>query len=267
MFKDFVEFVQDWYGTRSFIPWHAPQFGDQEKAYVCDAIDSTFVSSVSQYVDQFEQRLCEITGAGHAISVTNGTCAIHLALHSLQLDARHEVITQSLTFVATCNAIAYTGAQPVFVDVDVDTMGLSPDALLRFLESNVEIVDGFPMNRTTGKRIGACLPMHTFGHPARIREIVRICERWKIPVVEDAAESIGSQYEGQHCGTFSKLGTLSFNGNKIITTGGGGAILTDDETLAKRLKFLSTTAKSPHPWKYRHDELGFNYRMPGLNAP
>ena len=203
MFKDFVEFVQDWYGTRSFIPLHAPQFGDQEKAYVCDAIDSTFVSSVSQYVDQFEQRLCEITGAGHAISVTNGTCAIHLALHSLQLDARHEVITQSLTFVATCNAIAYTGAQPVFVDVDVDTMGLSPDALLRFLESNVEIVDGFPMNRTTGKRIGACLPMHTFGHPARIREIVRICERWKIPVVEDAAESIGSQYEGQHCGTFS----------------------------------------------------------------
>ncbi len=266
MYKDFVNFVREVYQSGDFIPLHGPVFAGNEKKYICDAIDTTFVSSVSEYVDQFEQKLCEFTGAGYAISVVNGTAAIHLALHSLGVGASDEVITQPLTFVATCNAIVYTGAQPIFVDVDWDTMGLSPDRLESFLESHGQIKAGVTFNRITGKRIAACLPMHTFGHPVRIHEIVKICEKWNIPVVEDAAESIGSTCLNQHCGTFTTIGVMSFNGNKIITTGGGGALLTDDGELAGKLKFLSTTAKNPHVWKYRHDELGFNYRMPGLNA-
>ncbi|NKB75845.1 MAG: LegC family aminotransferase [Gammaproteobacteria bacterium] len=266
MYSDFVDFVRELYQSEDFIPLHGPLFSGNEKQYVCDAIDTTFVSSVSEYVDQFERKLCEFTGAKHAVSVMNGTAAIHLALHALGVGASDEVITQPLTFVATCNAIVYTGAQPVFVDVDRDTMGLSPDQLDSFLQSNAEMKDDVAFNKITGKRIAACLPMHTFGHPVRIREIVRICDHWNIPVIEDAAESIGSTYQNQHCGTFTTLGVMSFNGNKIITTGGGGALLTDNEALAKKLKFLSTTAKTPHAWKYRHDELGFNYRMPGLNA-
>ena len=266
MYEDFVRFARNWYQTEAFIPLHAPVFTGNEKQYVCDAIDSTFVSSVSNYVDRFEEQLCVITGAKHAVSVTNGTAAIHLALHALGVGPEAEVITQSLTFVATCNAIVYAGAHPVFVDVDADTMAMSPESLAAYLEQHARIVDGQTINQQTGRSIGACLPMHTFGHPARIREIIGICDDWNIPVVEDAAESLGSQLDQRHCGRFGKVGALSFNGNKIVTSGGGGAILTDDEDMATRLKFLSTTAKQKHRWNFRHEELGFNYRMPGLNA-
>jgi len=261
-----VEFIQDIYKTKEFIPLHEPRFIGNEKKYLNDCIDSTFVSSVGKYVDKFEQEFASYVGSKYAIATVNGTSALHISLLLADVKAEDEVLTQPLTFIATCNAISYIGAKPVFVDVDLDTMGLSPKSLEEFLEKNCEVVNDKCINKTTNKIIKACVPMHTFGHPCRIDAIKEICDRWHIALVEDAAESLGSYYKGKHTGTFGKLGAFSFNGNKIITSGGGGAIVTDDAALAKRAKHLTTTAKVPHPYEYKHDEIGYNYRMPNLNA-
>ncbi len=249
------------------IPLHAPYFGGNEKAYVLDTIDSTFVSSVGAYVNTFEELMQGLTGAKYAIATTNGTTALHLALIVAGVQPGDEVLTQPLTFVATANAIKHAGASPVFVDVDQDTMGLSPAALQTFLKAHAVVDEsGVCINQTTGNKIAACLPMHTFGFPLRVDEIKTICDSYNIVLVEDAAESLGSWYKSRHTGTFGKLGTFSFNGNKTITCGGGGAIITNDETLAQKAKHLSTTAKQPHAWEFFHDEVAYNYRMPNLNA-
>lgn len=267
MYNDTISFIRKAFNTpEDFIPLHAPYFGGNEKKYLLDTIDSTFVSSVGAYVNRFEEMMAEITGAKYAIATTNGTSALHLAMVVAGVSAGDEVITQPLTFVATANAIAHCHATPVFVDVDKDTMGLSPDSLAAFLKEHVRIEDGTAINKTTGKRIVACVPMHTFGFPSRIEEIVTVCKEYGIPVIEDAAESLGSYIGEQHTGTFGTMGTFSFNGNKTVTCGGGGAIVTNDEELAKKAKHLSTTAKVPHSWEFVHDEVGFNYRMPNLNA-
>lgn len=267
MFDQVIKYIREVHkAPEGFVPLHAPYFGGNEKKYLSDTIDSTFVSSVGAYVNRFEEMMAEITGAKYAVATTNGTVALQLSLVVAGVQHGEEVITQPLTFVATANAIAHCNAVPVFVDVDKDTMGLSPDALEIFLKENAAIQDGVCMNKKTGKRIAACVPMHTFGFPARIDRIVEICDKWHIAVIEDAAESLGSYYNGQHTGTFGKLGTFSFNGNKTITCGGGGAIVTNDEALAKHAKHISTTAKIPHPWEFTHDEVGYNFRMPNLNA-
>ena len=231
-----------------------------------DAIDSTYVSSVGAYVDKFEEIVTEKSGAKYAIATSNGTSAIHIALLMAGVKPNDEVITQPLTFVATGNAISYANARCVFLDVDIDTMGLSPSKLKVFLEANAELREGVPYNKKTNSRLAACMPMHTFGFPCRIDEIVEICNEFNIPVVEDAAESLGSRYKGKYTGTFGKLGVYSFNGNKTITSGGGGVIITDDKKLAKLAKHITTTAKVSHKWEYDHDMIGYNYRMPNLNA-
>ncbi|WP_348653134.1 LegC family aminotransferase [uncultured Sulfurimonas sp.] len=264
--KNIVEFIQDIYNTKEFIPLHEPRFIGNEKKYLNDCIDSTFVSSVGAYVDSFEKEFAARVGSKYAIATVNGTAALHISLILADVNKDDEVITQPLTFIATCNAISYIGAKPIFVDVDLDTMGLSPDSLKSFLESNCEIVNNKCINKTTKKTIKACVPMHTFGHSCRIEEIKDICDAWSIALVEDAAESLGSYYNDKHTGTFGKVSAFSFNGNKIITSGGGGVIVTDDEVLAKRAKHLTTTAKVPHKWEYVHDEIAYNYRMPNLNA-
>lgn len=264
-FESTIAFIKSLYPNQDFVPLHAPTFGGNEKKYVMDTIDSTFVSSVGAYVDQFERMMEELTGAKRAIAVVNGTAALHVSLILAGVQRDDLVITQPLSFIATCNAISYVGATPAFVDVDPKRMGMSADALLAFLEK-VELVNDVPIHQPTGKRIGACVPMHTFGIPVEIDRIVAYCERLKIPVIEDAAESIGSYYKNKHTGTFGLLGTVSFNGNKTITCGGGGIILTNDEALGKMAKHLTTQAKVPHPWNYVHDHIGFNYRCPNLNA-
>lgn len=266
--KELVKYIRKLYNEPvEFIPLHAPVFNGNEKKYLNECIDSTFVSSVGIFVDRFEEMVAEFTGAKKAIVTVNGTNALHLALLSVGVEPNTEVITQPLTFIATANAISYTGAKPVFVDVDLDTMGMSPLALKIWLDENVKIdKDNQPINQLTKKQITAVVPMHTFGHPCRIDEIVGICNEYNIPVVEDAAESLGSSYKGKHTGNFGKIGVLSFNGNKTITTGGGGMLLTNDEELGKQLKHITTQAKIPHPWEYAHDFIGYNYRMPNLNA-
>jgi len=266
MFENVVEFIQKTYGTSDFIPLHEPRFVGNEKKYLNECIDSTFVSSVGQFVDKFEERIASYTGAKYAIVTSNGTSALHTALLLAGVERGDEVITQPLTFVATGNAINYCDAQPVFVDVDKDTMGLSPSALKSFLKSNTSVKDGKCINNQTGKVIKACVPMHTFGHPCRVDEIRDICDQNHIFLIEDAAESVGSLYKNQHTGTFGNVGIMSFNGNKIITAGGGGCIVTDDETLAIKAKHLTTTAKVPHKWNFYHDRVGYNYRLPNLNA-
>ena len=266
MHEKLVEFIQNIYNTKEFIPLHEPRFMGNEKKYLNDCIDSTFVSSVGKYVDKFEEEFAKKVGSKYAIATVNGTSALHIALILAGVSKDDEVITQPLTFIATCNAISYIGAKSIFVDVDLDTMGLSPDSLKSFLETNCEIKNNKCINKTTNKIIRACVPMHTFGHSCRISEIKEICDTWKISLVEDSAESLGSYYKGKHTGSFGKLGAFSFNGNKIITSGGGGVIVTDDENLAKKAKYLTTTAKIPHKWEYVHDEIGYNYRMPNLNA-
>lgn len=267
MFNNVIQYIREVFNTpEGFVPLHAPYFGGNEKKYLADTIDSTFVSSVGAYVNRFEEMMAEITGAKYAVATTNGTVALQLSLVVAGVQAGDEVITQPLTFVATANAIVHSNATPVFIDVDRDTMGMSPDALEQFLKENATIKDGQAYNKSTGKRIAACIPMHTFGFPARIDKLVEICERWHITLIEDAAESLGSYYNGLHTGTFGKLGTFSFNGNKTVTCGGGGAIVTNDEALAKHAKHISTTAKIPHAWEFVHDEIGYNFRMPNLNA-
>lgn len=266
MYKNIVDLIQELYQTKEFIPLHEPRFLGNEKKYLNDCIDSTFVSSVGKYVDMFEEQFAKKVGSKYAIATVNGTSALHISLILADVTQDDEVITQPLTFIATCNAISYIGAKPIFVDVDVDTMGLSPKALQEFLEFNCEVVDNKCINKTTNKTIKACVPMHTFGHSCKIKEIKAICDKWNIILVEDSAESLGSYYNNKHTGTFGQVGAFSFNGNKIITSGGGGVIVTDDETLAKKAKHLTTTAKIPHPFEYVHDRIGYNYRMPNINA-
>lgn len=267
MFNRFVEFVREIYRTNGDIPLHEPRFLGNEKKYLAECIDSTFVSSVGPFVSKFEKRIADYTGASYAVATVNGTAALHIALLVAGVKPDDEVITQPLTFVATANAIVYCGARPVFVDIDVDTLGLSPCHLREFIDNNVELRDdGCSYNVKTNRKISACVPMHTFGHPCRIDEIKRICDEYRIELIEDAAESLGSRYKSKHTGTFGKAGILSFNGNKIITTGGGGMIITDDESFAKKAKHLTTQAKIDHPWEYMHDEIGYNYRMPNINA-
>ena len=261
-----VDFIKQTFNTNEFIPLHEPRFNGNEKKYLNDCIDSTFVSSVGKYVDTFEKEFAKTVGSKYAIATVNGTAALHISLILADVKKDDEVITQPLTFIATCNAISYIGAKPIFLDVDLDTMGLSPDALKDFLEKKCEIVDNKCINKTTKKIIKACVPMHTFGHSCRIEEIKDICDTWNITLVEDAAESLGSYYKEKHTGTFGKVAAFSFNGNKIITSGGGGVIVTDDEVLAKRAKHITTTAKIPHPYEYVHDEIGYNYRLPNINA-
>lgn len=263
--KRFIEFAKETFG-HDFIPLHRPIFEGNERQYLVDCIDSNFVSSVGKQVTEFENEISNSVGVNYAIATVNGTAALHVALVLSGIDTGDEVITQALTFIATCNAISYCGAHPVFVDVDLDTMGMSPVALKSFLNTCVEMRAGRPFNKTSGRRISACVPMHSFGFPCRIEEISNICADWGIELIEDAAESLGSYVGSRHTGTFGSMGTISFNGNKIITTGGGGMLITDDPDLAKRAKHITTTAKVPHPYEFVHDEIGYNYRMPNVNA-
>lgn len=267
MYKQTVDFIKSQFPQQEFIPLHEPRFVGNERKYVIDAIDSTFVSSVGKYVDDFEKHIAEYTGAKYAVACVNGTAALHMAMIVAGVKQNDMVITQPLSFIATCNAISYIGASPVFVDVDLDTMGLSALKLKLYLEEFATIKpDGFSYHKTTNQKIAACVPMHTLGHPCRIDEIAELCNEYNIALIEDAAESIGSYYKNKHTGTFGLLGTFSFNGNKTITCGGGGAIVTNDESLAKKAKYLTTQAKVPHRWEFVHDEIGYNYRMPNLNA-
>lgn len=266
MLGHLVEFVREQYRTQEFIPLHAPVFNGNERQYVADTIESTFVSSVGTYVDRFEKDMAVYTRSASAVATVNGTAALHVALMLAGVQRGELVVTQPLTFIATCNAITYCGAEPVFVDVDRATLGLSPASLDSWLEENAALGDdGICRTRSGGRTIRACLPMHTFGHPADLDGLLSVCAKWNIALVEDAAESLGSQYKGRHTGTLGLLGTLSFNGNKIITTGGGGMILSGVE-LGRRAKHVTTTAKRPHPYEYVHDEIGYNYRLPNLNA-
>lgn len=266
-FDKVVSFIRKTYNKpEGFIALHEPVFIGNEKKYISECIDSTFVSSVGKFVDQFEEDMARFTGAKKAVVCVNGTNALHIALMLAGVRQHDEVITQPLSFIATANAISYCGAAMVFVDVDQDTMGLSPNALRIFLEENAELRSDGCYNKQTKKRIAAIVPMHTFGHPCRIDEISVLCKQYNIPLIEDAAESMGSYYKGQHTGTFGQSGILSFNGNKIITTGGGGMLLFNDELLAAKAKHITTQAKVPHPWEFAHDEIGYNYRMPNINA-
>jgi perosamine synthetase len=267
MYNQVVDFIKLQFRHQDFIPLHEPRFIGNERKYVMDAIDSTFVSSVGKYVDDFEKQIADYTGSKYAVACVNGTAALHMAMLVAGVKHNEIVITQPLSFIATCNAISYIGASPVFVDVDIDTMGLSALKFKMYLqEFALKKADGFSYHKNTNQKIVACVPMHTFGHPCRIDEIANICEEYNIVLIEDAAESIGSYYKSKHTGTFGLLGTFSFNGNKTITCGGGGAIITNDEALAKRAKYLTTQAKVPHRWEFVHDEIGYNYRMPNLNA-
>lgn len=266
-FAEIVRFIRNQYNkSEGFIALHEPLFIGNEKKYIGECIDSTFVSSVGKYVDRFEEDIASFTGAKKAVVCVNGTNGLHMALMLTGVKQDEEVITQPLTFIATANAISYCGAHPVFVDIDKDTLGLSPHALDFFLKQNVEIKADGCYNKITKRKITAVVPMHTFGHPCRIEEIADICKNYNIQLVEDAAESLGSYYKGKHTGNFGNIGVLSFNGNKIITTGGGGMLLFNDELLAQKAKHLTTQAKIPHAWEFVHDNIGYNYRMPNINA-
>lgn len=266
MLQKIVNFVHELYNTNDFVPLSVPKFIGNEKKYIDECIDTTFVSSVGKFVDRFEDDIAKYTGANKAVVCVSGTNALHMSLMLAGVERNDEVLTQALTFIATCNALSYIGAQPVFIDVDKSTMGLSPDAVREWLCKNAEIKDGQCFNKNSGRRIKACVPMHTFGHPVRIVELAQVCAEYSIELVEDAAESIGSKYKGKHTGTFGKVGAISFNGNKTITTGGGGMMLFQDEELGKFAKHITTQAKVPHRWEFRHDHIGYNYRMPNINA-
>jgi aminotransferase in exopolysaccharide biosynthesis len=266
VFDEAIDFIRSWYGTRGPIALHEPRFGARDRALVIDAIDSTFVSSVGAYVDRFEHDLGAYVRAGRAVATVNGTSALHVALRLAGVQPGDEVITQPLSFIATANAISYAQATPVFVDVDRETLGLCPRAAEQFLDAHAARTPSGCLDRRTGQRVSALVPMHTFGHPCHVDALVSLGERWGIPVVEDAAEALGSTRGGRACGTFGRVGIYSFNGNKTITCGGGGALVTDDEELGRRAKHLTTTAKVPHRWAFAHDEVGYNYRMPNLNA-
>ncbi|WP_114772723.1 LegC family aminotransferase [Vibrio cholerae] len=261
-----VEFVRDQYQTQEFIPLHVPTFAGNEKTYVMETIDSTFVSSVGKFVDEFERKMEAFTGSARAVATVNGTAALHAALYMAGVERGDLVITQALTFVATCNALYHMGAEPIFVDVSPVSLGLCPNAVNAFLEEHAEVTEAGCIHKQTGRRIKAVVPMHTFGHPVELDELMAVCLKWHITLVEDAAESLGSFYKGKHTGTLGEFGAVSFNGNKIITTGGGGMVLCGTEEAGRRTKHVTTTAKVPHPYEFFHDEPGFNYRMPNLNA-
>ena len=261
-----IEFVRDIYQTKDTIPLHAPQFSGNEQKYVAKAIESTFVSSSGHFVDEFERQLQAYTGSATAVATVNGTAALHTALYLAGVTRGDLVITQALTFVATCNALYHMGAEPVFVDISKVSLGLCPRALALFLNQYAQIVAGVCIHKHSQKPIRAVVPMHTFGHPVELDELLQVCNTWHLTLVEDAAESLGSFYKGIHTGTVGDFGALSFNGNKIITTGGGGMVLCSRAEDGKRAKHITTTAKVPHPYEFFHDEAGFNYRMPNLNA-
>lgn len=267
MNKRLVSFVRDIYQTNDFIPLHAPTFSGNEKAYVTDTIDSTFVSSVGKYVEKFEKQIEIYTGATKAVATVNGTAALHTALYMAGVKAGDLVITQALTFVATCNALYHMGAQPIFIDVSKVSLGLSPRATEEYLELNAKLnSDNECIHIKTGKKIKAIVPMHTFGHPVELDELLAVCMKWNLVLVEDAAESLGAFYKGKHTGTIGDFSAISFNGNKIITTGGGGMLLCRNLEAGNHARHITTTAKVPHPYEYFHDEPGFNYRLPNLNA-
>lgn len=265
-YKKTIDFIKFVYDNQQFIPLAVPKFIGNEKKYLEECINTTFVSSVGKFVDRFEEDIAKYTGAKKAVVCVSGTNALHMSLMLVGVERDDEVLTQALTFIATCNALSYIGAHPVFVDVDRSTMGLSPDAMKEWLVKNAEIRNGECFNKNTRRRVKACVPMHTFGHPVLIEAMATLCEEWHIELVEDAAESIGSKYKGKHTGTFGKVGVISFNGNKTITTGGGGMMLFQDEELGKLAKHITTQAKLPHRWEFKHDHIGYNYRMPNINA-
>ena len=265
-YNQITDFIHQLFRTEETVPLHAPLFIGNEKKYLEECIDTTFVSSVGKFVDRFEADMAAYTGARKAVVCVSGTNALHMAMMLAGVERDDEVLTQALTFIATCNAISYIGAHPVFIDVDMETLGLSPKAVKDWLVKNAEVKNGTCYNKHSGRRVKACVPMHTFGHPVKIDELVAVCEEWHLELVEDAAESIGSLYKGRHTGTFGKVGAISFNGNKTITTGGGGMLLFQDEELGKLAKHLTTQAKVPHRWAFVHDHIGYNYRMPNINA-
>jgi len=265
-FRHVIDFIKSYYDTNDFLMLHRPVFNGKEREYLIDTIDSNFVSSVGEYVNQFEQMVADYTGTKYAIAMVNGTSALHIALLAVGVESDTEVITQPFTFVATCNAIKYIKAEPLFVDINEKTLGLCPEKLESFLQENCDVVNDICINKLSKKRISACLPMHTFGHSVKIDKIVEVCKRYNIPVVEDSAEALGSYYKDKHTGSFGDIGIFSFNGNKIITTGGGGMIVTNNENMAKWCKHVTTTAKKPHKWEYVHDQIGYNYRLPNVNA-
>ena len=262
-----VAFVRELYGTNGPVPLHAPVFEGNERKYVGETIDSTFVSSVGAFVDRFEADVRDYTGSPAAVATVNGTAALQMALREAGVRAGDLVVTQALTFVATCNVLLQLGAAPVFLDVERVSLGLDPDAVAGWLADHAVLDDdGSCRDRATGVRIAAVVPMHTFGHPVRLDELAAVCARWRLPLVEDAAESLGSFYRGRHTGTVGELAALSFNGNKIVTTGGGGMVLARDEQVGRHLKHVTTTAKVRHAYEFVHDEPGFNLRLPNLNA-
>lgn len=264
--KSLFNFIRDHYQTDEFIPLHAPKFDQQEKTLLNECIDSTFVSSVGKFVGKFEELVANYTGAKYAVAVANGTMGLFLALKTVGVTEGDLVITQSLTFVATANAISMLGAKPAFIDVSKETMAMCPTSLARFLKDETFQQNGQAYHQQTKQKISACVPMHTLGFTAEMDLIVAICQQYGVKVVEDAAESLGSFYKQQHSGTFGDFGVFSFNGNKILTTGGGGMLITNNQALAEKAKHLSTTAKIPHQWLFEHDEIGYNLRMPNINA-
>ena len=266
MNKEIISYIRDIFKSEDFIPLHVPLFKGNEKKYLTDCIDSTYVSSVGPYVNKFESLMSQITQTKRTTAVVNGTAGLQVSLRLVGVKENDEVITQALTFVATANAIAYNNAHPIFLDVDLDTMGLSANAVSDFLDEFGDLRENACYNKKTGRRISACLPMHTFGFPVHLDELIKVCKSWRIPIVEDAAESLGSEFNGKPTGSFGEVGVFSFNGNKIITSGGGGAITTNNIKIGERAKFLTTTAKQPHPFEYIHNELGYNFRMPNINA-
>jgi aminotransferase in exopolysaccharide biosynthesis len=264
--KKIIAYLQSLYPAQNPVLLHCPEFLGNEKKYLAECIDTKYVSYVGHFVADMERKICEITGAKHAVALVNGTAALHILLLAVGIKAGDEIITQSLSFAATAAAIVHAGGTPVFVDVEQETLGMSPESLRQFLMENAELKNGECINRKTGKPIKAVIPMHTFGHPVRIHEIETICDEYSLMLIEDAAESLGSFYNEKHTGTFGKAAILSFNGNKLVTTGGGGMLITDDEAIANRVRYISTTAKRPHRWEFYHDEVGYNLRMPSVNA-
>ncbi|MDR1288403.1 MAG: LegC family aminotransferase [Treponema sp.] len=266
MIQKTISFIKELYSDQNPVPLHAPVFFGNEKKYVVDCIDTTYVSSVGNYVDRFEEIVATYTASAKAVACVNGTNGLYLALSLCGVEQDDEVITQPVTFVATVNAIMYCRAHPVFIDVDRDTMGLSPERMSDWLDKNAEIKSSACFNRHTGNKIQACVPMHTFGTPGHIDKLQELCANWHIELIEDAAESIGSFFKGKHTGTFGRIGVLSFNGNKAITTGGGGMLLFRDMKEGEWAKHLTTQAKVPHRWDFNHDTIGYNYRMSNINA-
>jgi perosamine synthetase len=260
-----INLIKDIYKEKN-IQLHRPILNKNDQKFLVDCVKSNYVSSVGMYVNDFEKKISDITGAKYTIATVNGTSALHIAMITCGIERNNEVLTQSVTFVGTCNAISYIKAHPIFIDVDKDTMSMSPLSLKKFLNENAKKIKNLTYNKKTGRVIRACLPVHTFGFPARIREIKKICKEWNIKLIEDAAESLGSYIGKKHTGTYGDISAISFNGNKIITTGGGGMVLTNNRNYAERARHLSTTARIKQGYEYIHDEIGYNYRLPNINA-